>query len=439
MLTRRNILKAMAVGTASTVLPQSLPSDLTAAAPQTAKGPKRIIFYLQQHGFFEGHALPKNGNHGDRLADIGLPGPLAPLAPYADKMNIINGLHGLHIKPGHGSFYGCLGGFRKVRENPPAATIDAVIRNHLPEATIPQVSVGFDSLARMQNRPVHRALTAVGPGKAEPMVNNPVLLYKTLFGIVSKDTRAEFTETIKSLELIEREAKLNFDKLSSVEQVRREPFVAGCRYLADLRNKLADQGDHLAKFAPEFDARFTDPKDNLEWHDALLDVAMGALKSGITNVLNIAPGGGDVSSGNYAFLQCGLGGGHYVGHQEKLPIFAPIHTHNANQLVRIIKELEATPEGAGTMMDSTLIIYASDCGNNSHSKGDNWPLVTLGNFGGKLTMGNYIDFPKGKKPLNAFYNTLLHAVGVEQDYFNMDLPIINKYDAKPGPLEELLA
>jgi hypothetical protein len=441
MLTRRRLLQSVAAGATCSALPHSVLANPSAkATPGKAKSAKRVIFYMQQHGFNEMFALPKGEKRsGDSLRDLTLPAELAPLQPYLDKTNIINGLHGLHIKPGHSAFFGALGGFHKTRQNPPGATIDAVISRYLPETLLPYICVGMDNLTRMTNRAVTHALTSAGPNKPEPMICNPVLLYKTLFGAVSKDTRAEFSETVSSLELIEREAGIDLAKLPSNEQKRRAPFVHGCKHLTQIRAKLAGMGDYLADYAPDYDERFTAPKSHVEWHDALLDVSMGALKAGLTNVLNIAPGCGDVSGGTYT--QVGLGGGHGVGHRAKEKVFGPIHQYNMEVLVRIIKDLENTPEENGNMMDNTLIIYMSECSNHQHSPGDNWPLVTIGNLGGKLNTGNYVSYSKPRRPLNAFYNTLLHAVGHQQDHFNLDATQILKWEGKKngGPLESLLA
>ena len=93
MITRRNVLKTMAAGSASFLLPQCLPSIAGAAASaRSAEGPKRIIFYVQQHGIHEMFVNPKGGRHGDRLADpwLGIC-PCQPVNP-ADENSLRTGL-----------------------------------------------------------------------------------------------------------------------------------------------------------------------------------------------------------------------------------------------------------------------------------------------------------------------------------------------------------
>jgi hypothetical protein len=64
----------------------------------------------------------------------------------------------------------------------------------------------------------------------------------------------------------------------------------------------------------------------------------------------------------------------------------------------------------------------------------------LGDLGGRLKRGRYIDFPlrgrAGNRSINALYCTLLHAAGAPCDHFNLDGP--RKTIDTPGPLDELL-
>jgi hypothetical protein len=109
-------------------------------------------------------------------------------------------------------------------------------------------------------------------------------------------------------------------------------------------------------------------------------------------------------------------------------------------LVRIIKALEAVPEGKGNMMDNTLIVYTSCAAESQHSTGNRWPFLLLGNLGGKLRTGRYIHYPMEPKAksrtINALYTTLLHAIGSPRDRFNLEGGL--KDIDRVGPLPELL-
>ena len=52
-----------------------------------------------------------------------------------------------------------------------------------------------------------------------------------------------------------------------------------------------------------------------------------------------------------------------------------------------MEALESVPEGSGTMMDHTLIVYTSNNADKQHTTGANWPVMLLGNFDGAFKTG----------------------------------------------------
>ena len=124
--------------------------------------------------------------------------------------------------------------------------------------------------------------------------------------------------------------------------------------------------------------------------------------------------------------------------QPNNPIWVKIRQYNCQMLVKLMQELESMPEGDGTMMDNTLIVYTSNNANKQHTDGKEWPFILLGNCSGTLKTGQYTKLD-GKRPINDLYTTLLHAIGDPQDRFNLDSNLATKFESKAGPIEELMA
>ena len=106
-------------------------------------------------------------------------------------------------------------------------------------------------------------------------------------------------------------------------------------------------------------------------------------------------------------------------------------------LVKLMEELESVPEGSGTMMDSTLIVYTSNNADAQHTSGANWPVMLLGNCGGIFKTGCFTQLD-GKRPINALYTSLLKASGVECERFNLSEKMAAQFDSGSGPLKEIL-
>ena len=415
-----------------------------AATPKVTTGTgslKRVIFFMQNQGFDPKTCLPTAGVGNDgSLANATLPEPIEALDPFKDRLHIINGLHGRHTSPSHSAFFGALGGYRGSDGVPPSApTIDYELSKVLPETLLPHLCIGMDSMENMKAKPTVANLSASGAGQPIFMHSNPNHLYQMLYGGISTgDIRKQHEARSGMFDRIEELAAAKGGSLPSVDQQRYDQYVNGFGDINGLRERLGSISEHLRNFAPEVDSRYTSPLFETDWHDSLLDLGISALKSGITNTLTIGSGRGEIFG-----AWKGLGveqQGHNLGHmkQPDNPIWVKIRQYNSRMLVKLMEELESEPEGSGTMMDNTLIVYTSNNADAQHTSGANWPVMLLGNPGGAFTTGKLTQLD-GKRPINALYTSILRASGVEVDRFNMSDQMAAKYDSGTGPLKEILA
>jgi hypothetical protein len=114
------------------------------------------------------------------------------------------------------------------------------------------------------------------------------------------------------------------------------------------------------------------------------------------------------------------------------------------QIAKMVSRLESMPEGNGTMMDNTLIVYMSDAPDTHHSTAMEWPMLLVGDLGGRLKLGGrYINYPGygklGHRTVGSFYSTLLHAAGASQETFGRLDPDLDEKTMQTGPCPELLA
>ncbi|MEC8826148.1 MAG: DUF1552 domain-containing protein [Verrucomicrobiota bacterium] len=446
MMDRRNLIKGMTAGVGAAMGGAALLPDLAkaAATPNVTTGIgslKRVIFFMQNQGFDPKTCLPTAGVGNDgSLANATLPEPIEALDPFKDRLHIINGLHGRHTSPSHSAFFGALGGYRGSDGVPPSApTIDYELSKVLPETLLPHLCIGMDSMENMKAKPTVANLSASGAGQPIFMHSNPNHLYQMLYGGISTgDIRKQHEARSGMFDRIEKLAAAKGGSLPSVDQQRYDQYVNGFGDINGLRERLGSISDHLRNFAPEVDSRYTSPLFETDWHDSLLDLGISALKSGITNTLTIGSGRGEIFG-----AWKGLGveqQGHNLGHmkQPDNPIWVKIRQYNSRMLVKLMEELESEPEGSGTMMDNTLIVYTSNNADAQHTSGANWPVMLLGNPGGAFTTGKLTQLD-GKRPINALYTSILRASGVDVDRFNMSDQMAAKYDSGTGPLTEILA
>lgn len=440
MIDRRNLLRQFAASAGAAFGASLFPGMAQAAARSSSGGPKRVIFFLQNQGFDPKTCIPAGMKNSGSLAKAKLPEPIEALEPFKERLHIINGLHGLHTSPSHSAFFGALGGYRGDDGTPPLApTIDYELSQLLPETLLPHLCIGMDSIENMRAKPTIATLSASGAGEPIFMHSNPNHLYQMLYGGISQgDIRKQHEARSGLFDRIEQMASAKGGALPTGEQQRYGQFVQGFHDINGLRQRLGGVSDHLRLFAPKVDERHTKPNFETDWHDVLLDLGISALKSGITSVLTIGSGRGEIFG-----AWSGLGiteQGHNLGHMEQPdnPIWIKIRQYNCRMLVKLMEQLESVPEGSGTMMDNTLIVYTSNNADKQHTAGATWPVMLLGNCNGVFKTGCFTQLD-GTRPINALYATLLKTVGVDRDRYNMSGKMAAKFDSGTGPLKELLA
>jgi hypothetical protein len=270
------------------------------------------------------------------------------------------------------------------------------------------------------------------------MHSNPNHLYQMLFGGISQgDIRNQHEARSGLFDRIEQLAAAKGGTLPAAAKQRYNQYVQGFQDINGLRERLNSVSDHLRQFAPAVDDRYKQPEFETDWHDVLLDLGISALKSGITSVLTVGSGRGEIFG-----AWKGLGveqQGHNLGHmkQPDNPIWIKIRQYNSRMLVKLIEELESVPEGSGTMMDNTLIVYTSNNADSQHTNGATWPVMLLGNCNGAFKTGRFTQLD-GTRPINSLYATILKASGVDCERFNMSEKLAGKFDSGTGPLKEIL-
>ncbi|MEC7356981.1 MAG: hypothetical protein VYC09_00940, partial [Verrucomicrobiota bacterium] len=176
------------------------------------------------------------------------------------------------------------------------------------------------------------------------------------------------------------------------------------------------------------------------------DLASAALITGLTNTISIRADWLSVKYATFGFKNTSV---HDIGHQKttdngmnREQAREVIRKFQIDQIAKLAAKLKAVPEGDGTMLDNTMIIYFSDTGEAHHSQRKEWPFVIVGGSKHKLkTAGRYLRYPqygkRGHKTIGNWYNTILQANGGPvMDYFGQTDAKLKDLDLR-GPLSEL--
>ena len=103
----------------------------------------------------------------------------------------------------------------------------------------------------------------------------------------------------------------------------------------------------------------------------------------------------------------------------------------AERLAYFLAKLDSYQEGDGTLLDNTLVLWATEIGESTQHDLMMMPYVFAGSAGGKIRAGRYLDFSNAKKDNNQMLVSMAHAMGAE------DLTEFGDPSGAAGPLAGL--
>ena len=431
------------------------------------KLPPRFLFVVEGNGLPPQHVTPDGYKFGsaklrggwvrtldrtinDSLEGKELPESLQPIKKFQDRLLLVHGLSGMVSGGGHSNDFGALGAYNcgsgvGSSGTPQAETIDVALGKHL-GGIFPHIGVGM--VGRNEQDVIYNC-SAWGKGQPTPTICQPMTSYGALFGSVAGgSSKAEFNAKTNLLDFLLDDVKRLEKAVPSSERHKLQAHLKGYEDMRQRQSRLGEIEGTLRKTAPEVSDKFTSEVES-DRLDAQFDIAAAALIGGLTNSLTIASGVGNPYFG-VSFTGLGINlDKHSIGHGKGFgrlnadQLKVKIRKFHFQLIHDLMKKLEAVPEGDGTMLDNTVIVYLSDAAEAHHSRCREWPFVLIPGKHTGLVGGRYIHFPHigqtGHREHGNLYTTLLHAVGDQRDYFGVHDAMLEGDARADGVLPELLA
>ena len=467
MYTRRSFLNTMAGS--SVALAPFLANMKLEASGDASKLPKRFVFVIKGNGLRPYGVVPKGlEEHGaqrfktekfvdESLSEHELNDSMKSLEPFKDRMSIIQGLSSKVCKGPHGGHFGVLGAYTSGDHAPPRReTLDAVFARELP-GIFPYLA--FHIGMSPEDLFKYLDISAQGKNTRTPAFASASLAYKEIFGtVMSGDSaKVEAAANANLMDFLVNDVKRVQKSLSSAEKEKLDHYLHGFEALRDRKVKLTGMGPKLGEHAPEMDDKYT---SEIETHrlEAHFDMATAALITGLTNVVTVRADELGVRYQGFDHDRMKTISVHEIGHtadvegmndrytnnwKEGREMRRRIRTYQMELLAGMASKLDAVPEGDGSMLDNTVIVYLSDAGSTHHTGYDNMPTVVLGNMNGAFKTGRYLHYPDynqpGHRTLANLHRSLLHAAGLPfADFGDNDLGL-NESINQAGLLEEFMA
>ena len=214
---------------------------------------------------------------------------------------------------------------------------------------------------------------------------------------------------------ISSEDKLKLDEyLTSVREIEKR--VEGMR-------KVKDQAedDAKAKNRPAFTMERPAnglPEDLRDHARLMCDIIAIAFQTDRTRVASLLLAR-DLSAMYYPFL--GVSRGHHAASHDNLSDgYERISRFHLSQLAYLATKLDAMPEGDGTVLDNSCLMWLSNLWHGRDHDNTRLPVVLAGGLGGTLETGralNYLDAGDDNRKMCSLYLSIMDRMGIRLDRF----------------------
>ena len=433
-ISRRTMLRGMGAAMALPVLDAMAPRAAHAAV---AKPPVRMACLYFPNGVWTDSWIPKAAG-----ADFELPYSLEPLGELKSSINVLSGLDKANSRRGDGH-YAKTANF--LTGEPVTKTtgkdisaggisIDQLAAQELGHLTpLPSLELGIDPVisgidsnvgfTRLYGSYISWRTPTLPVAKEI----NPRFVYERLFG--DKDANGREVRTLRDddkrslLDLALQDAKDLRRKLGRDDQIKLDEYLESVHAVEkridfamkpDPRDWKPDS-DVVLPGAPAEKA----PADFREHVKLMMDLMVLAFQTDSTRVLSFMFAN-DVSGRNFSFLD-GVSGGHHdishhEGKEEKAEQYKRITRWHVEQYAYLLDKLQSIPEGEGTLLDNSMIMFGSSISDGNSHNPNNLPIIVGGNAGGAIKTGQHVASEKNT-PLCNLYVSMLDAFGVETESF----------------------
>ena len=424
VLPRRTFLRGVGATLALPFLDAMVP-----AMSAQAKGAPRFAAIYCGNGANMNDWTPAAEGAGFALSPI-----LRPLEPYRERMVVFSGLDnfpatdqgdtgGQHPRAAPAFMSAVHPKQTEGADVKAGTTIDQIIADHICRDT----KLSSLELAVDRNDVVGacdhgyactylNSMSWKSPTMPLPAETSPRFVFDRMFG--SGDTAAQrlarSQEDRSILDGVTQEISKLRQRLGGHDRVKLGEYLDAIR---DVEQRIAKAESYNSDFAIP-DRPVGVPETFREHAELMFDLQALAFQADITRVSSFMMARENV---NRSYNEIGLPEAHHaMSHHgnspEKMAVFSKLNTYHVETLAYFVKKLQAIPDGDGTLLDRTVVLYGSGMSDGNTHNNYNVPVVVIGGKDQNVRGNRHLRYPKGT-PLANLSLTLIDKFGVPMERF----------------------
>lgn len=429
-LARRTFLRGAGATVAVPFLEAMVPA-LSSVARAEEMTPTRFTGIFVPHGAAPGYWVPESSDAGFEFPYI-----WKPLERFRDQVVLTSGLWSQSAEPPEGvtgadhfvaAAYLCAVKPKKTIGSDVQAgiTIDQVIAQAIGQSTLlPSLQLAVeDPGANASNCGegyscvYTNTISWQTPHRPLPMEINPQVVFERMFGDGgTAEVRAARREQQRSiLDSISESLGRLKQKVGSYDRTRLDQYLQDVREI-ERRLEIAAKA---STEAPTMAVPYGVPESFHEHIKLQFDLLALAYQGDITRVSTMLYAR-DLTGRVYPESGTDIsfhGGSHHAEDPGRVAQYARLNRYHVETLAYFVDKLRSIPEGDGTLLDHSLILYGSNMGNSNQHLHYDVPHVLIGGASGQLKGNRHLDFASRTVPTGNLLLSILDKFGVHQDSF----------------------
>jgi hypothetical protein len=425
-LPRRAFLRGLGTTLALPLLDSMAPAM---AGTKVGKPPVRLGFVYVPNGIIPGAWTPSAEGKNFQFNRI-----MQPLEAYRENLVVLSGLAqvqgrsfgsggGDHARAGATWLTGVhpkkTGGFG-IQAGVSADQIAAQELGKSTELASLEVSIDSPSLAGNCDSGYSCAYTNTISWRSEttplPMEVNPRAVFERLFGDGQSTDSAARLKALQEQRSILDYLAGSLDRIETkLGQSDRRKLTEYLEAIRDIERRIQKAEERSAAVeVPLINRPSAIPEDLTEHMKLMMDLQVIAFQADLTRVITFMMGR---EGSNRSYRHLGVPDGHHncTHHQndpEKIEKTTLIDTYHVQMFSYMVEKLKATPDGDGSLLDHSMILYGSSLSDGNNHLHDNLPLVLVGGGAGSIKGGRHVKYA-GETPMNNLLLTMLETAGVQ--------------------------
>lgn len=428
---RRTVLRGMGAAVALPFLDVMAP---TTAVAQSVVRPVRMAFLFIPNGVNMDFWTPTATGAGYALPEI-----LSPLSPVREQLSVLTGLAqmkafangdgpGDHARSSASWLTGVQAKKTAGSDIRAGVSIDQLAAKELAGKTkFGSLELGCERGALAGNCDSGYSCAYSSAiswrGESTPVAKevNPRAVFERLFGgdnagesAESRAKRQQYEMSI--LDFVIDDAQSLKNRLGARDQQKMDEYFTAVRDIETRLARFEQENKQLALAGVQSPTGI--PQDRGEHIRLMGDMMILAFQSDLTRVATLMFAN---EGSNRPYREIEIHEGHHdISHHgkdpDKMGKKKAIDLYHAQQAAYILKKMHETPDGDGTLLSNSMVLFGGGISDGDRHNHDDLPLVMAGSAGGRIPTGQHFEFPS-RTPMANLFLSMMDAMGLEVERF----------------------